>query len=405
MLRRLLLCSAALCVVALAICGSFSAPDAVSADGVEIDRPSDSSAEIRDPKPSAEDILVAAAVDKGLAHLANIQNSDGSWSCNVGNKLGPGYQVNQDGFGKPHLGVTAISCMAFMAAGHTPDRGEYRTRVGAGLRFVLTHITDTGWISHYGTRMYAHAFCSMFLAEVYGMTRDPVVLRALRAAAKFIVDSQNEQGSWRYSPNQIDSDMSICVCQLQALRAASNVGVRVPRSAMEAAKGYVRSSYNGFNRRGSFRYQTDWDLRSTFALTAAGVVALQSMGEYDTHYYFEDLRGRRVRKELKLELSMGFLESNRPDRHSVVRADYGFWYGHYYAAQAMYQYQFAHPGGKRTWRDWNNKNRRHFLAMQQSNGAWVDEIGGWNRKKNSYATAMACLILSIPRGYLPIFQN
>ena len=43
--------------------------------------------------------------------------------------------------------------------------------------------------------------------------------------------------------------------------------------------------------------------------------------------------------------------------------------------------------------------------MQQSNGAWIDEVGGFNKDKNAYATGMACLILSIPRGYLPIFQT
>ena len=122
--------------------------------------------------------------------------------------------------------------------------------------------------------------------------------------------------------------------------------------------------------------------------------------------YFQSFNRGKKSLTLDLRKSMTFLENNRPDRHSVVtRPNYGFWYGHYYAAQAMYQSQFAHAGGKRSWRDWNDTNRRHFLAMQKRNGAWVDEIGGWNREKNSYATAMACLILSIPRGYLPIFQN
>jgi hypothetical protein len=236
-----------------------------------------------DPKPDPMDIRVREALDKGLKHLASIQNHDGSWSNNVGNKLGHGYIVNRDGHNRSHLGVTAIVCMAFMASGHTPDRGEFSRHVSAGLNFIISTIDpESGWMSRHQTRMYSHAFATMLLAEVYGQTRDPVVLRHLRNATKFIVDSQNQQGAWRYVPDQQDSDMSVTVCQLQALRAAANVGVVMPgRTPLSARRCTCASSYihpaRAAQRRGGFRYQLDWDDRSTFTLTAAGVVALQSM--------------------------------------------------------------------------------------------------------------------------------
>lgn len=364
----------------------------------------------RDPRPTTDDLATTAAVERGLARLATMQNPDGSWSNDIGNKLGYQYQVNPDGHGKSHVGVTAISCMAFMAAGNTPDRGKFSRNVRAGLKFVMDNVApQTGWISYHGTRMYSHAFASMFLAEVYGMTRDASVLARLRSAVKFIADSQNEAGAWRYVPNQTDSDMSICVCQLQALRAAANVGVLISEETIEAAKMYVRRSYiRSRGQPGAFRYQNDWDGRSTFALTAAGVVALQSTGEYDSHTYYDDLRGRKVRMTLDLRRSIEFIQRNRPDRSDrglypgSYLCNYGFWYGHYYAAQAMHQYQYVSP---KVWKDWNDTNRRHFLKLQHRNGAWTDEIGGWNEKENAYATAMACLILSIPRGFLPVFQS
>ncbi|MCA8945003.1 MAG: hypothetical protein KDB29_02135, partial [Planctomycetes bacterium] len=178
MARRIL---AALMIMAATFAG------AIAQDSPEFG-PRDGSEPVRDPRPTAEDLEVQVAVEKGLKQLATIQNPDGSWSNDVGNKLGNNYQRNIDGIGKPHLGVTAITCMAFMSAGHTPDRGEYRRHVAAGLAFVLSNIDrDTGWTSAYGTRMYSHAFCSMFLAEVYGQTRDPVVLSHLRNAIGFIV--------------------------------------------------------------------------------------------------------------------------------------------------------------------------------------------------------------------------
>jgi hypothetical protein len=393
-------------VLGLAAAGCFTF--AALAQDAPLRAPAESDS-TRDPRPTPNDMVVRAAVQRGLKHLASIQNNDGSWSNDVGNKLGHRYQVNRDGIGRPHLGVTAIACMAFMAAGHTPDRGEFKRHVAAGINFIISNVDpETGWISANGTRMYEHAFCSMCLAEVYGMTHDPVILSKLRSAIQFIVKSQNQQGAWRYVPNQQDSDMSICVCQLQALRAAANVGVIVPHSVIEAAKDYVRKSYITRGQAGGFQYQIDWDGRSTFALTAAGIVALQSMGEYDTHSY--DVQGvtGMVRLTLDLNRSITYLQNNRPDSSPRGLApgsaicNYGFWYGHYYAAQAMHQYQFVSP---RTWHEWHSQNRENFLKLQHANGAWTDEIGGWDPKTNAFATAMACLVLSIPRGYLPVFQN
>ncbi|MCC6572453.1 MAG: hypothetical protein IT462_01565 [Planctomycetes bacterium] len=381
--------------------------------GIETPREGADPENLKDPRPTQDDEVVKTAVRRGLRHIAKIQLPDGSWSNNIGNKLGDGYQINPDGYNRPNLGVTAICCMAFMASGNTPDRGEFKNNVAMGLKFILDRVDrQTGWISAYGTRMYEHAFCTLCLAEVYGMTRDEVVLDKLRSAAKFIVDSQNSSGSWRYVPNQIDSDMSICVCQLQALRAAANVGVLVPPQTIEQAKGYVRGAY--LPRSGAFTYQhgSEFDSRDTFALTAAGVVALQSAGEYDSHTWdwTDPTSGRTFRRQIDLYRCMGYLQQRRPDgaypssTSSNRRSNYGFWYGHYYAAQAFYQYQYA-TGGLRAWEDWNKLNRSNFLRMQHDNGAWTDEIGGWDPEKNAYATAMACLILNIPAGYLPIFQN
>jgi hypothetical protein len=376
----------------------------------------------KDPRPTPDDLKVKECVEKGLRHLARIQQADGSWLNNIGNKLGDEYQVNPDGFAKPNVGVTAICCMAFIAAGHTPSRGEFRLTVGKGLKFIMDSVdTQMGWISRNGTRMYEHSFCTLLLAEVYGMTRDEVVLKHLRGATKFIVDSQNQFGAWRYIPNQNESDMSVCVCQLQALRAAANVGINVPVKTIEDAKDYVRRSYrtrsNGFNPPGGFMYQLerDYDPRDTFALTAAGIVALQSSGEYASHTFvqLDERTGISYKKQIDLNKSFLYLQRLRPEVEeggpiTPTRRwahSYGFFYGHYYAAQAFHQYQFSGPSGLRAWQDWNRQNRINFLKMQHDNGAWTDEIGGTNPEYNAYATAMACLILNIPTGFLPVFQN
>ncbi len=365
------------------------------------------------PKPTPDDAKVAEAVAKGLKHIVSLQQDDGSWRNDIGFKLGTGrgaYRIIPGGSDRPHIGVTALCCMALMANGHTVDRGEYQTNVRAGLAFVLRNIDSFGRISAHGSRMYSHAFATLFLCEVYGMTGDLTIRPALHRAVSFIVKNQvsgvtedgitfstPNEGGWRYEPGQQDADTSITVCQVQALRAARNVGFVVPQHAIDQAREYIVGNYRP--EAGYFTYQPEAGFgRTSMALTAAGVVSLQSAGEYETYHSPSGVL-------VDLQQALRFIQANRPDSGRQLNSrmlDFAFWYGHYYAAQAFRQYGHARPD---MWRNWNRQNRESFIAMQQPNGAWQDEVGGNDARYNAYATAMACLVLSIPNDYLPIFQN
>ncbi|NUQ33699.1 MAG: hypothetical protein HUU29_01985 [Planctomycetaceae bacterium] len=373
------------------------------------------------PAPTPDDLKVRAAVDRGLAFIVSLQQPDGCWRNDAGQKIGEGYVRNE--LDVPHIGVTALCCMALVAGGNAPDQGRYASNVRLGLDFLIQNQDRSGQIKVLGSRMYDHAFATLFLAEIFGMTRDSRIKKALQEATAFIVRNQvgvtikpdgggpedgnqadperdkartgDNWGGWRYEPKQLDADMSITVCQLQALRAARNVGIAVPKVSIEAAREYVVGNYNDDD--GSFAYQPQFRYnRVSFALSAAGIVALQSAGRYDSY--------RDGDRLIDLRKALNYLHQQRPDQASNFQprnCAFGFWYGHYYAAQAVHQYKEVNP---KMWQVWNDKNRRHFLAMQRGNGSWIDEIGTWDEKRNAYATAMACLILSIQNNYLPIFQ-
>jgi hypothetical protein len=366
------------------------------------------------PKPTADDATVAAAVAKGLKHIVSLQQDDGSWRNDIGFKLGSGrgaYRVIPGGRDQPHIGVTSLCCMALMANGHTVDRGEYQANVRAGLSFVLRNIDSFGRISANGSRMYSHAFATLFLCEVYGMTGDLRIRPALHRAVSFIIKNQvsgvtqdgitfatPNNGGWRYEPGQQDADTSITVCQVQALRAARNVGFVVPQQIIDSAREYIVGNYR--TELGYFTYQPEHGYgRTSMALTAAGVVSLQSAGEYETYHAPNGVL-------VDLQQALRYIQNNRPDGSrnvsNMYSPDFAFWYGHYYAAQAFRQYGHARPD---MWRNWNRQNRENFLRMQKNNGGWIDEVGGDIPEYNAYATAMACLVLSIPNDYLPIFQN
>ncbi|MGK0157779.1 MAG: hypothetical protein ACI9SE_004762, partial [Neolewinella sp.] len=178
------------------------------------------------------------AVSRGHEWLAAHQNAEGYWAQLVGYKLNTNYEA-LDNRPLPHVGVTSLALMSFLAGGHLPDRGKYGKVLSSGLNFVLKASQDDGQMQLNGTRMYSHAFATLFLAEVYGMVERDDVKRVLQRSVDLIVDSQNAEGGWRYRPFARESDMSITVCQVLALRSARNVGIHVPLNTIRNAQNYV----------------------------------------------------------------------------------------------------------------------------------------------------------------------
>ena len=71
---------------------------------------------------------------------------------------------------------------------------------------------------------------------------DGDVKARLQQAVDFTVRCQNSEGGWRYLPFDMFSDISVTVCQIMALRASRNVGIRVPRENIDRAVAYVLRS-------------------------------------------------------------------------------------------------------------------------------------------------------------------
>jgi hypothetical protein len=332
------------------------------------------------------------AAERGLAALAQAQQDNGAWAADVGYKLDSNYKVWRDDVS--HIGVTALSGMAFLAGGHVPQRGKYGDVVDKAVNYILQHVQQDGYISHNETRLYSHAFATLFLAEVYGMTSRDDVRTALQLAVNLIVASQNENGGWRYQPHVADSDMSVAACQVLALRSAHNIGIQVPVSNIDAAVTYVRKSairnddpawsFYRDSQPGDFRYQPNLRARASFALTAAGITILNGAGVY------ADADIERGLQRLEQQVS-----SFSRQYGSGMGGHYYFYYGHYYAVQAF------HIAGGERYRAYLRLIQNELLSMQNADGSWPNSVG----PGSTYGTATACLILQIPKEYLPIFQR
>jgi hypothetical protein len=159
-----------------------------------------------------------------------------------------------------------------------------------------------------------------------------------------------------------------------ALRSARNAGISIDEDVINRAVAYVQSCQN---EDGGWRYMIRPG-SSAWPRTAAGVASL---------YYAGIHQGESIEKGLD------YLERNALPSSKNVRQSH-YYYGQYYAVQAMYL-----AGGAR-WARWWPAAREALLGRQSSNGGWLDhQVGG------AYASAMALIILQMPKRYLPIFQR
>jgi hypothetical protein len=368
-------------------------------------------------RPPLVDDETRAAIDRGLRFLARTQNRDGSWTSDAGHKVNEDYVVVPGGKDVHHVGVTALSILAFLAAGHVPGRGPYGHVVDLAVDFLLSRVRDDGFIMGDGTRMYSHAFATLALAEVYGMSRAPTLRQKLQRAVELTVKCQNSTGGWRYVPFIIDSDMSVTVCQVVALRAAMNVGIRVPQQTIDRALAYVIDSMITDPARaheeeiGAFSYQPSdtRNNRSSFPIAAAGLTTLFQAGIYDDHglHRYMEKAGIAKRPLPRISRTIEYMERNYADVFLQYRSHYFYYYGTYYAAQAMYNWGGAEP---ERWERWYDRVRRDLLSLEVRvpRGGPADEESRWESNvgdTHTFATAVAILILSMPFDYLPIHQK
>lgn len=311
---------------------------------------------------------IDTAIVRGLEFLARNQNADGSFM-----KEGP------------RVAITALCVMSFLASGHVPGDGRYGQDVRRGIDYIVAAFPEDGYVGRTdGSRMYGQGMITMTLAEAYGVERDPPrrekLHKVLEKAAKVILAAQKVQkspeqsGGWRYEPGSADSDLSLSGWNALALRGCNNIGLAVPREAIDRAAAFVLRCYH--SERKGFSYQPNQE--PTPAMTGVGVLNLCLM----------DSAGRK-----EVADASGYLTANR------INEDSRFcYYSFYYTTHAAFQV------GKSTWQTVWTANSDKLVAMQQDDGGWPQSRDG-QEPGRMYATAMAVLSLSAPLKLMPVQQR
>jgi hypothetical protein len=348
------------------------------------------------------------AVERSLRWLAAHQSEEGFWDADgftrmcppgkeCGGLAGLGRDPTDASLDVPERqksgieadsGVTALSLLAFLGAGHTAVDGPYADTVDRAIRWLVRQQGTDGFLGGKAARyarMYCHGMATIALGEAYAMTGDATLREPLERGVGFILAAQLRDGGWRYDGAATVGDMSLFGWQLMALRSAAMAGVAVPLEHFDRAAGFLARNAQG-NAGGLAAYGGfAQDTRVRPSMTAEAQYSRQILGLANS------------KSPASLE-AMSYLLQNAPNRQ-----DYDLYYW-YYGTLAVY-----HNGDRATWMAWNNTLRDTLVADQRKDG---HAAGSWDPRApwgdyggRVFSTATSTLCLEVYYRFLPLYQT
>lgn len=324
------------------------------------------------------------AVEKALQWLKKTQNADGSWSDR--------YKV----------AMTGMAVLAYLGRCETPNSEEYGDSVTRGIVYLVNNcmkhegkLADNPGKGHWS---YEHGVATYALGEAATFCNKlginiPKLNEATKYAGDWILEHQNENGSWAYEYDLSGghTDNSVGLWQIQALKACKHTGLwedKQFKDVITDALDYIDRTQDKGS--GGIGYKSPHAHGNHgFTLTGAGVLAYQMWGKSSDGV---------VRKGINYIRENAKLEYNTPDSDL---------YRQYYNAQAM-----INRGGA-AWEEYNNMFRDELLDNQDADGSWKDVGGGdkvhgvatsfqgGGRFAKHYRTCLATFMLEVYYRFLP----
>jgi hypothetical protein len=329
-------------------------------------------------------------IDKGLEWVAKNQHRDGHWDA-----LGGQYPTS----------MTALSGMVLLMEGSTVRDGKYAEHIRKAVDWIMDRAQRNGLIGNphnlneAARYMYGHGFAMLFLSQIYGEEEDSDRRQKLEAiltrAVEFTGKAQTPRGGWGYVSSHDGGGFdegSVTVTQVQALRAARNAGITVPKGVIDKAQEYLKQCTT---ERGGVIYSLAQGGRGggeRTPLTAAAIACAFSAGQYDSPL------AKKWIEYCRLHIPVGQGARSGHDE-----------YMHYYYAQAMYilgddGYQKLFPRSaeseRPTWSKYRKAVYDRLAASQHADGSWS---GGYIGPV--FTTAVHLTILQLDNGALPIYQR
>ena len=381
---------------------------------------------------SAAERTADAAIKAGLAWLAEHQIKEGP---DAG-----AWQTSRPQY-KPAM--AAFAGLAFLANGYQPSQGEYGQVIDRAMEFVIGSMDAEGYLGQGDpSGMYIHAICTLFGLSYLGASPDPEreveLAKWCRRSLKVIIDAQaiprpaTAQGGWRYTPYTTESDLSVTSWQMLVLHAARQCGYRIDRSVTDAALAYINRAYTEVEPKDSAT--NDDEPRSRSRDTSVHETRRRGDRPDDTSgrdspNFHESGKGAagfvyRVGVSTEPEPSATgvaiFIKSLfEKEADEKVRESLAFlrkfppsWggeqYGGYYYFALFYISQGMFQVGGGTWERYRLAVAEILIEHQNGDGSWPfppDNRPQSRLTGDSYSTALAILVLSLEKQYLPMYQR
>jgi hypothetical protein len=341
-------------------------------------------------------------IRKGLDWLAKTQHRDGHWEANGG-----AYPIT----------VTSMAGLAMLMEGSTIREGKYADNIRRAVDFLMSRSQPNGMLGNpnipgeAGRYMYGHGFATLFLSCIYGEEEDgdrrrkleDILHRAVIFTGKAQTHHQKGYktgrplGGWGYVSAADGGNFdegSVTITQMQAVRAARNAGIAVPKEIIDKGITYLEECTSA---QGGIIYSYAHGAGGgggSPALTAAAISCGFAAGEYD-------------RKEVKQWIK--FCEQHLNIGIAGGRMGYHDEYTHYYWAQAVYGlgnngYKRLFPNTKEgegvTWSKYKKAFFESIRTSQRSEGYWEGGHVG-----PPFITSIYLCILQLDNGALPFYQR
>jgi hypothetical protein len=304
------------------------------------------------------------SIEKGIRWLLENQNRDGSWGCERGQP--------------PSVALTALSTLALMASGSTPDRGPYQDAIRKAVKWVESKQERSGYLGAFDStamgKCFEHSCGTLMLSQLLGMASPQRLLDQGRAederrrislnkALEVLEGMQNSDGGWGSQP-KANSDIGITAMSYLAFQAGTSCGARNSKADLKKLRAFAKSA----RAEGARMYTLASILRVEYGL-----------GKWDGE--LPNMRGR-------------FLKMRYGQDHGRMSEwDY---LAAFYSVGA-----FLHDESEPSWEKWYAYTRDHLVRIQTQEGSWIVE---YCLHCKVFATSLALLSLQMPTRILPLHQ-